>query len=253
MKGPANTAIHPVPRDDAWLERHAAFVARARSGDIDLLFVGDSLTDWWADPEKGLPVWQEYFSHRKAANFGISADRTQHLLWRLSQGEGAGFEPKAIVLLIGTNNTGLEKDGSAWRNTAEEALEGIQAVVLDLKNRFPQASIVHFALFPRGEKDSEHRRQIVWINRALASRPDDQVVFADIGSILTDAQGEIIADLLPDGVHLSTKGYRLWAGVITSILELLPHPRESSTEQRRSTACIRHNDNGQNKRPISRK
>jgi lysophospholipase L1-like esterase len=211
----AGSAAIPVPRDAEWLARHEAFVERARAGDIDVLFVGDSLTDWWADPEKGGPVWERHFTSWKAANFGISADRTQHLLWRIQNGEAEGYSPRLIVLLIGTNNTGWEKDLSAIRNSAEETLEGILRILDELLLRFPCASILHFAIFPRDEADSLSRRQIEAINLALAGRPrDPRVSLVDIGGAFLGLDGETLDHLMPDKLHLSTAGYELWASAI---------------------------------------
>lgn len=214
--GAVNSAVIPVPRDEAWLARHQAFVERAQAGDIDVLFLGDSLTDWWADPEKGGPVWDRYFSTWKAANFGISADRTQHLLWRLQNGEAGGFSPKLVILLIGTNNTGWEKDQPAMRNSPEETLAGIEMVVDELLARFPRACILHFAIFPRDEQDSLSRRQIDEINQSLAEKPVyARVSFVDIGHLFLAEDGETQDHLMPDKLHLSTAGYEFWASAIS--------------------------------------
>lgn len=214
-----NSAVVPVPRDEAWLARHEEFVAEAAGGNINLLFIGDSLTDWWRDPERGKSVWDEILAARKAANFGISADRTQHLLWRLQNGEAEGFSPATIILLIGTNNTGMENDGSKPRNTPGEAIEGIAAVVRELRGRFPAAVIHHFALFPRGEDGSIYRSQIPEINEGIRRLADGRMVrFHDIGSRFLDQDGDIRLDLMPDRLHLNTEGYRVWGGELGRIL-----------------------------------
>ncbi|MEI6467441.1 MAG: GDSL-type esterase/lipase family protein, partial [Verrucomicrobiota bacterium] len=104
----ANTALKPEPRDPNWVKRHDGFVQIAKQGGVDVLFVGDSITDGWRRLERGggKATWDREFAPLKSANFGISGDRTQHVLWRLENGELDGFKPKAIVLMIGTNNTG---------------------------------------------------------------------------------------------------------------------------------------------------
>src|SRR5215207_11656977 len=107
-----NTAIAPEPRDPNWVKRHEGFVEIAKQGNVDVLFLGDSITDAWRrDPPGGEKVWDTHFAPLHAANFGISGDRTQHVLWRMENGELDGIKPKAIVLMIGTNNTGFERDG----------------------------------------------------------------------------------------------------------------------------------------------
>src|SRR5690606_38799686 len=133
---PPNTAVIPnlAPFFQA---KHQANLEVARRGDAEVLFIGDSITDFWRNEEgefAGKPVFDEYFGHWKVANFGIAGDTTQGVLYRLRNGEGEGFSPRAVMLMIGTNNTG--------RNTAAEIAEGIGAVVLELQQRFSEARIL---------------------------------------------------------------------------------------------------------------
>jgi lysophospholipase L1-like esterase len=221
----ANTAIDPVPRDAAWVKRHEGFVAEAHQGGIDVLFLGDSITDYWRapDPQKGgRPVWDREYAPLKAANFGISGDRTQHVLWRLRNGEAEGYQPKVIVLMIGTNNTGLERDSQVVRNTTPEIAAGVTAVVTELRTRFPAAKILFLAVFPRGQKDAPQRAQVAELNQALAKLHDgNHVFFLDIGSKFLDADGNIPADVMPDLLHPSLKGYEIWADAIREPLQQL--------------------------------
>src|SRR5437867_1839641 len=96
---PAN---QPAPRDDT---RHQEFVRIARQGNIDLLFVGDSITDWFSNPKAGEPapgleIWNANFARFKPANFGIAGDTTQGVLWRMQNGELEGFKARLIVLML---------------------------------------------------------------------------------------------------------------------------------------------------------
>jgi lysophospholipase L1-like esterase len=218
----ANTAIEPGPRDAAWVKRHEGFVAEARQGGIDVLFLGDSITDFWRD--RGRAVWDREFAPLKAANFGISGDRTQHVLWRLRNGEADGYQPKVVVLMIGTNNTGLERDGKTPRNTPPEIIEGVTAVVSELRAKFPEAKILLLAIFPRGDKDSVQRSQVAEVNRALVKLHDGRrVFFLDINDRFLDAGGNIPKDVMPDLLHPSAKGYEIWADAIREPLKkLLP-------------------------------
>ena len=100
--------------------RHEGFVERARQGNIDLLLHGDSITDWWVQNDENKAMFDKYFANIKTANFAVAGDTTQGVLWGLHNGEGQGFQPKAVMLMIGTNNTG----GS----TAPEIAAGIGAV-----------------------------------------------------------------------------------------------------------------------------
>ena len=218
----ANTAIEAGPRDAAWVKRHEGFVAEAHHGGIGVLFLGDSITDFWRD--RGRAVWDREFAPLKAANFGISGDRTQHVLWRLRNGEADGYQPKVVVLMIGTNNTGLERDGKTPRNTPPEIIEGVTAVVSELRAKFPEAKILLLAIFPRGEKDAPQRAQVAEVNRALVKRHDGRhVFFLDFNDRFLDADGNIPKDVMPDLLHPSAKGYEIWADAIREPLrKLLP-------------------------------
>ena len=222
-----NTATEPAPRDDRWLQRHEAFVAEAKRGGIDLLFLGDSITDFWRDtnPERGgRAVWDREYAPLHAANFGISGDRTQHVLWRLQHGEADGYQPRVVVLMIGTNNTGLERDGRTVRNTTPEVVAGVTAVVRELRSRFPAAKILLLAIFPRGEAHSAQRLQVAAINRDLAGLDDGQhVYFLDIGPqfLDPDGDGEIPRTIMPDLLHPSLRGYGIWADAIRAPLQRL--------------------------------
>ena len=99
-----NDAIKPVPRDANWMKRHDSFNARIKQGNVDLLFIGDSITQGWEGAGKA--AWSEKYGKRNAVNLGIGGDRTQHVLWRLDNGNIDGIKPKLAVLMIGTNNSG---------------------------------------------------------------------------------------------------------------------------------------------------
>jgi lysophospholipase L1-like esterase len=209
----ANTAIEPVPRDEKWVARHEGFVAEAQKGGIDLLFVGDSITDGWRT--RGKEVWDREFAPLKAANFGIGGDRTEHVLWRLRNGEAEGYKPKLVVLMIGTNNTGFERDKTTPRNTPPEIVEGVTTIVKDLRSDFPDAKILLLAIFPRGEKDSLQRGQVAEVNKQIAKLHDgSHVHYLDIGAKFLDAAGNIPADIMPDLLHPYEKGYGIWADAI---------------------------------------
>jgi lysophospholipase L1-like esterase len=165
-------------------------------------------------------VWEREFAPLRAANFGIDGDRTQHLLWRLSQGEGEGFSPKAIVLLIGTNNTGFERDGVTPRNTSEEAVQGVALVLQDLRKRWPSANILLLALLPRGNPADLQRRQVAEMNQALAGLSNGTTVkFVDFGGEFLAEASQIRTDLMPDKVHPSMRGYEAIAEKLKAYLQ----------------------------------
>jgi lysophospholipase L1-like esterase len=202
---PLPPATEPRPRDDA---RHQSFLEVARAGDIDLLFVGDSITDWWRQPQRGLPVWNEYFAPLKAANFGIAGDTTQGVLWRMQNGELDGFQAKLIVLMLGTNNIN--------RNPNDDIADGDRAIVQEFLTRQPRAKVLLLGVFPRGPlADNPFRASIKAINSKLATFADNQRVFyMDIGDRFLAPDGTLPADIMPDGLHPNEKGYRIWAEAI---------------------------------------
>jgi lysophospholipase L1-like esterase len=204
-----NSAIYPnlLP---FFQSKHEANLEVAKQGDIEVLFMGDSITDFWRNTEgvfAGKPVLDKYFGHLKVANFGIAGDTTQGVLYRLQHGEGQGFSPKAVMLMIGTNNTG--------RNTAAEIAEGIGAVVLEIQKDFPKAKILLLGIFPRGPANDPVRSTIAEINSIIARLHDgDRVHYLDIGSKFLDAEGNLPKDVMSDALHPSTKGYEIWAEAV---------------------------------------
>lgn len=214
-----NSAIKPEPRDANWVKRHDGFVEIAKKGGVNVLFVGDSITDFWrvADPAKGgKPVWDREYAPLGAANFGISGDRTQHVLWRLQNGELQGISPKLVVMMIGTNNTGFERDGTTRRNTPAETVQGVAAIVKELRTKLPSTKLLLLAVFPRGEKpDHPQRAQIAEINREIAKLADGKTVrYLDIGQKFLNADGTMSKDIMPDFLHPGLKGYEIWAAAI---------------------------------------
>src|ERR1043166_3157127 len=206
-----NSAIVPVPRDTNWIKRHEGFVAQAKKGDAEILFMGDSITDGWRRQE----LWKEKYQPMNAVDFGISGDKTEHVLWRLENGECEGIKPKVIVLMIGTNNTGT--------NSAPQIVEGITAIVKDFRKRLPQSKILLLGVFPRGEKaDHPARKKIKEINAQIAKLDDGKMIkYLDIGDKFLDADGNLPKDIMPDALHPNAKGYQIWADAMDPTLQAL--------------------------------
>lgn len=206
---PPNTAI--VPNLAGFFRtKHEGNLQVAKQGDSEVLFMGDSITDFWRNPEgayAGKPVIDKYWGNLKIANFGIAGDTTQGVLYRLQHGEGQGYSPKAVMLMIGTNNTG--------RNTAAEIAEGVGAIVLELQKDFPQAKILLLAIFPRSTPSDPVRATIAEINGIISKLHDGKSVFyLDIGSKFLDEAGNIPKDVMSDALHPTTKGYEIWAEAV---------------------------------------
>jgi lysophospholipase L1-like esterase len=196
--------------------RHEGFVQRAQQGGIDLLLHGDSITDWWVQNDENRAMFEKYFSGIKTANFAIAGDTTQGVLWGLHNGEGQGFQPKAVMLMIGTNNTGAY--------TAAEIAEGIGAIVLEMRHDFPDAKILLLAIFPRSYPGDPVRDKIAEAN-AIIAKLDDQkhVFFLDIGTRFLDDRGAFLPDTFRgDLLHPVAKGYDIWgAAVKDKLAELM--------------------------------
>ena len=202
--------------------RHEGFVEIAKKGDIDLLLHGDSITDWWVQGEENKAMFDKYFGGIKTANFAIAGDTTQGVLWGLKNGEGQGFQPKAIMLMIGTNNTG--GNNNAGTATAAEIAEGVGAVVQEMRTNFPQAKILLLAIFPRGLPGDSVRDKITDINKIIAKLDDQRhVSYLDIGPKFLDERGAFLPDAFrPDNLHPRAKGYDIWgAAVKDKLAELM--------------------------------
>ena len=191
--------------------RHEGFVATAKQGNIDLLLHGDSITDWWQlDANK--PVFDKYFGTIRTANFAVAGDTTQGVLWGLRNGEGQGFQPKAVMLMIGTNNTG--------QYTGPEIAEGVGAVVLELRRNFPSAKILLLAIFPRAVPGDPVRDKIAEVNQIISKLDDKKNVFyMDIGQKFLDDKGVFLPDSFrADNLHPQAKGYEIWGEAVSAKL-----------------------------------
>ena len=207
-----NSAAYPAPRSE-WMARVYYTNERAHqlAGSIKLIFDGDSITDGWQGG--GRAIWEERYGKLGAFDFGISGDRTQHILWRLAQGQVEGIHPKLIALMIGTNNLGS--------NTPEEIADGVKAIVADYQKRCPEAAILLQAIFPRGEKPEDpNRAKIKSINETLSKLGDGKkVIYIDFGDKFLNPDGTMSKEIMPDFLHPSAKGYQIWADAIQSVID----------------------------------
>jgi len=213
---PSHVATTPVPRDGEawWVERHTQCAALTAAGGVDLAFLGDSITQGW----EGQPAWEKHFAPLKAANFGFSGDRTEHVLWRLANGELVGLTPKVVVIMIGTNNLGHNS------STPKQTADGVKAIVATLRDKIPNAKILLLAIFPRDEKpDGPLRRQAAEASAHFKDAADGtRVHYLDLSASFLLDDGTVPKELMPDFLHLSEKGYAAWAAAIApKIAELM--------------------------------
>jgi len=200
-------ATVPGNRFDAgnWKERHQAKKALARQGGHELVFIGDSITQGWEGP--GKEVWEKHYAHRKALNLGYSGDRTEHVLWRLMNGELENVDPKLYVLMIGTNNTGHRQDAP------ELTAAGIELIIELLRDRSPNAEILLLSVFPRDESpDGPLRRLNDAVNARIKDFGDkEKVHWLDVGGAFLGDGGVLPKEVMPDFLHPQAAGYQLWA------------------------------------------
>jgi lysophospholipase L1-like esterase len=203
-------ADRPEKREHA---RLAEILEVSRKGDVDVLFMGDSITQGWN--KAGAAAWKEHFEPLKAGNFGIGGDRTQHVLWRITEGKELDtINPKVCVLMIGTNNSGT--------NTAIEIARGVEAIVQEFRKQKPQMKILILGVFPRGPRDVKDfapaatlNTKLPVVNKMIETLADGKMIFyKDIGKQFLNDKGDLPMDVMPDLLHLSPKGYEIWAKAI---------------------------------------
>jgi len=215
-KSTSSSALIPATRTTPtnWLARHEGFVKEAKKGGVDILFLGDSITDMWRN--KGVNVWNKCYALRHAANFGIGGDRTQHVLWRIGHGELDGLKPKVTVLMIGTNNSNSDP--------AADIAQAIKMIIDDIHARLPETKILLLAVFPRNKPTDkpEQMDKIHQVNELIARYADGRKVkFLDIGPKLVGPDGKVPADIMADFLHPTEKGYQIWADAMNPMLDAM--------------------------------
>ena len=211
-------ALTPMPKkvqfpEGTWWQRHQRFVARAKQGNVDLLWLGDSITDNWS---KFKGTYRQLYPTVKAANFGIGGDGTQNLLWRLQNGELDGLSPKVAIVLIGTNNV-------QWHQSAQIS-SAIEKIVQTIRQKCPTTKVLLLGIFPRGDlaAGSAGQLRIPEVNATIAKLDDGKNVrYLDLHSKVANPDGSIIADAFADKVHLSPKGFTIWAQSMQPLLDEL--------------------------------
>lgn len=200
-----------------WKNRHELRMKEKESiGEMDLLLVGDSITQGWETT--GKPVQEKAFGNLDLFNLGFSGDRTEHVIWRLQNGQVDGLKPAVTMVLIGTNNTGHNLD------KPDDIAAGVKAIVDELRTRLPETKILLLAVFPYDEDpDSPRRKNNNAINDLIKNLNDDQAVhYLDICDMFFDEAGKMTREITPDFLHLSQAGYQIWAdGVDAKIRQLM--------------------------------
>lgn len=221
---PKDDPVTPMPKGNdekskaGFLKRHEGFLKDKeellKKGPIQFVAVGDSITDGWRGG--GKEVWAKTFGSYNPYNIGIGGDRTQHVLWRIDNGELDGItpNPKVAMLMIGTNNIGNPDD--------QAIADGVIACVKDIHKHLPQTKVLLLAVFPRSAKGTDPvRARIKHINEIISKLDDGgkTVKYLDIGDKFLDENKDLPKDIMPDALHPNAKGYQIWADAIKPTLD----------------------------------
>ncbi len=196
-------AVEPVPVNEKWWrERFSRIGEKVSAGDAKLVFIGDSITQNWE--KAGKRIWKIFYSKRKALNLGIWGDRIQNVTWRLQKGNYEGIRPLLAVVMAGTNNIG--------ENTPDEIASGIKMIIDIIGEKTPGTRILLLGIFPRGTGFNRERILIEQCNSEIKKFSDKKRVFyMNIGSHFLNRKGVVTRDIMFDYLHLTEKGYRIWA------------------------------------------
>ncbi len=217
-------ASAPIAKKDTghFLAMHEYFLARIKIGPIGLLFLGDSITENWGRVAPAL--YEESYSAYHPANFGIGGDTTQNVVFRVENGELDGItpNPKVLVFMLGTNNSGS--------HSADEIFAADKKIIGEIRAKLPDTKILLLAIFPRGPRkerdgsilpgDAEKRMAVIGdVNHQLATLDDGKMIrYLDIGPKFLDANGKIPLDIMPDQLHPSLAGYKIWVAAMQPLL-----------------------------------
>jgi lysophospholipase L1-like esterase len=217
---PLEDASAPIPKhgNARFYELHASFLQRAKAGPIGLLFLGDSITEGWHNAPE---VWKAHYEKYQPANFGIGGDQTQHVIWRIEDGELDGIHPKVVVLMLGTNNS--------KGHTGAEIAAADTMIVRFIREKLPETKVLLLAIFPRGPRkdwdgtydDGIRRMQAIRDANAALAKLDDgaHVRFLDIGEKFLGPDGKIPDTIMPDQLHPNAAGYKIWADAMQPLLD----------------------------------
>jgi lysophospholipase L1-like esterase len=214
---------------------HGQLLAKARQGRIDVYFVGDSITRRWGatDYPELLAHWNRNFHGWNAANFGWGGDTIPNILWRLQNGELDGVHPKVIVILAGTNNLQAVPPGANDDDQVAGIARGIRTLLDMCRQKAPESVIILIGIAPRNDLPGAVVT-INHINERIAQFADGkQVRYLNINSGLATADGVFREKMSLDGLHLSIRGYEVWANALRPILtELLGPPGKADQAPR---------------------
>lgn len=208
----AESAVTPATRNEG---RRKGFLEAGKKPGIQLVFLGDSITD--AFPGRGKAVWSEHYAPFNAVSFGVSGERTEDTLGHIAGGVLDGLSPKAVVIMIGTNNIGHFSD-----EKPEWTAAGVKKIIEEVRAKLPKSKVLLLGVFPRDKKGSAKRVAVEGINAIISKYDDGKTVrYLDISAKFLDAAGDIPKEIMPDGLHPNADGYKLWADSMKPLLDQL--------------------------------
>jgi len=196
----------PIRRYDwfkkLWLQRRTQWARQVAEDQNSVVFLGDSITQGWGDQLK------KHFPGLKAANRGISGDTTRGVLIRLRE-DVLALNPKAVVLLIGTND--LEEGADPETITAN-----LKLILQELKRHNPKMPILLCKVFPSSATKKRPADKIQRINELYAAlvKGNTQVSLLDTYTLFANDQGDAKPEEFPDLLHPNAAGYTKWANVL---------------------------------------
>ena len=214
----STTPVAAKTNGEAWWNGQCARIdadIKKMEGNIDVAFVGDSITARWRDSEN----WKGHWGGYNAVNMGIGGDQTQHVLWRLQNGDLDGYKAKLFVVMIGTNNMWSKEPDPA------HAAAGVKAVIDLIQSKQPQAKILLLSILPTGEKPNPGREKRMEVNKLISKFAGGNVEYMDITAKYLDAEGNISKETMHDFLHLAPAGYDIWAEAIKGkVKEIVGEP-----------------------------
>lgn len=227
---PVQEPLSVVPKKGNWaaipqestqkfhVERHQQYIERAKQGDINVLFLGDSITQLWE--QGGRNIWKERYEPLKAANFGIGGQNTMQILWRINNGELENIKPRVVVLMAGTNNMGM--------NDADQIADALRVIVNSIRVKLPQSKVLLVGILPKVVEAGDRREKVRQVNAIISKLDDGKMVrYLDIGDKFLLPNGDLNKEMMPDGVHPNVKGYQAWADTMQPLLdEMLKQPQQ---------------------------
>jgi lysophospholipase L1-like esterase len=213
------TPARPETRfpDQSWwksrcLEKRNEIVDNGEN-EYDIVMVGDSITHRWErEGGEGRALFAELKKTYRILNLGYGGDRTQHVIWRMENGELEGYRAKLFTLMIGTNNP--------ERNPADVAA-GVKRILEIIRAKHPESKVVLMPIFPRGAKpDDKNRVRNEKTNAIIKDYADGKdVIWLDFNAKFLEPDGTMTRRVMNDLLHPNETGYQIWLDAIGPVFK----------------------------------